>query len=281
VALLVVGVEGLEGAGDSHVQAAPADGRGVGEQGLADQLVGEGVAGRLVPGGRDQPGPLGLVEGVEQVAARVAGHPLDQVRLEHPAPDGGRDQRPPGGLGQPGQPLPDDHADTRGDVEVLDAQVAPEPALVVEEHPRLGQVQVALLGEERVALAVGVDAAHQGRRRPRSRRARTSRARPGRPRPPGAGRPAPARARRTGSGPARSLRRRRRAPTPPRTAASGRGTRAASRAPGPRTRTSRWPPDDRLVVAQHLVGHPVTVPGSELGWSTLDLQGPSFAEGPG
>ena len=154
----------LERGGDGEVEPAPADGRGVGQQGLADQLVGEGVAGRPALGWRDQPGPLGLVEGVEQVAAGLTGHPLDQVELEHPAPHGGREQRPLGGLGQPGQPLPDNHADTGGDLEVLDAEVAPEPALVVEEHARLGQVEVDLLGEERVALALGVDAVHEGGR---------------------------------------------------------------------------------------------------------------------
>jgi hypothetical protein len=145
---------------------APWDGRGVGQQGLADQLVGEGVAGRLVLGRHDQPRPLGLVEGVEHVAAGLAGHPLDQVELEHPAPHGGRDQRPLGGLGQPGQPLADDHADAGGHLQVLELQISAELALAVEEHPRLGQVEVDLLGEERVALALGVDAAHQGRRRP-------------------------------------------------------------------------------------------------------------------
>ena len=147
------------------MQPALADGRGVGQQGLADQLVGEGVAGRLAPGGRDQPRPFGLVEGVEQVPAGLAGHPLDQVQLEHPAAHGRRDQRPLGGRRQPGQPLPDDHADAGRDVQVLDAQVAAEPALAVEEHTRLRQVEVDLLGEERVALALGVDGAREGRRR--------------------------------------------------------------------------------------------------------------------
>jgi hypothetical protein len=165
VGLQVVGMDRLERGGDGDMQAAPADGRGVGEQGLADQLVREGVAGRPTLGGRDQSRPLGLVEGVEQVVPGLAGHPLDQVQLEHPAPHGGRDQRPLGGRRQPGQPLTDEHADAGRDVEVLEAQVAADPALVVEEHARLGQVEADLLGEERVALALGVDAAHQGRRR--------------------------------------------------------------------------------------------------------------------
>ena len=164
VGLQVVGVDRLERGGDGEVEPAPADGRGVGQQGLADQLMREGVAGRPALGGRDQPGPLGLVEGVEQVAAGLAGHPLDQVELEHPAPHGGREQRPPGGLGQPGQPLTDHHADTGGELEVLDAEVVAEPALVVEEHARLGQVEVDLLGEERVALALGVDPVDEGGR---------------------------------------------------------------------------------------------------------------------
>ena len=41
VGLQVIGVDRLQGVGDGGVQPAPAHGRGVGEQGLADQLVGK------------------------------------------------------------------------------------------------------------------------------------------------------------------------------------------------------------------------------------------------
>ena len=97
--------------GDGEVESAPAYGRGVGQQGLADQLVREGVAGRPAPGGGDGPDPFSRVDG-SAGRRRARRPPARPPPAEHPAP------RPPhapaGWPATAGQPIPDNHAGVEG-----------------------------------------------------------------------------------------------------------------------------------------------------------------------
>ena len=63
----VPGVDPFERVGDTAVQALPAHERHPAEKGLTDLLVGKDEARLPALLGHHQPGPLGLVQGVEQI----------------------------------------------------------------------------------------------------------------------------------------------------------------------------------------------------------------------
>ena len=162
-----VGVAAFQGVGHQQVEA-PATGLGQRrQQRLADQLVGEQEP-VLVGGAREwghEPGPFGLVEGAEEGVGGQFTEGLEELVGEGPPDDGGGGERPAPVVPQAFQAPAEHQAQALRDAKVVDVDHGEEPSALVEQAALLGEVLEDLLGEEGVALGLGVDRGHERRRR--------------------------------------------------------------------------------------------------------------------
>src|SRR4029434_5991918 len=82
-------------------------------------------------------------------------------RGEHPAGHRRGNQRLASVAGQPREPLADDEADAFRHRCFVDLEVRSYPPALIRQHTGLGEVQVQLFDEERLALRLAIDSADQ------------------------------------------------------------------------------------------------------------------------
>ena len=111
--------------------------------------------------GRDEPGSLRFVEGIDQrVRAAPATSPTSSEANTLPDTAAATSTSRVDAA-QMAQPLPQHQPDALGHRHLVQLQVSTHPALLVEQHAGLDEVQIDLLYEKRVALSLAVDHPHQ------------------------------------------------------------------------------------------------------------------------
>src|SRR4029453_10752146 len=132
----------------------------VSQQRLPDQLVSEDQIPITLDRG-NEPCLFGFLEGVDEGIRVHAGHLPDEIRGEHPAGPPPGNQRVAGLAGQPFEPPPNDEPDAFRHRCLVDLEVWSYPPALIRQHTGLGEVQVQLFDEERIALRLAIDSADQ------------------------------------------------------------------------------------------------------------------------
>ena len=160
VPLRVGAEQRLHRGGNPHVKAlAPGD-RQVGKERLADLLVHERIERIAPPFVRlNQGRAFRLLERVQQLILLEPSRGEQELETGAPTGDGGRGERPAGGVADPFESAFNDQTYGRWHIGVSDRDPVAPAAVLIEQEAELLQVQEHLFDEERVALSL---VEHQG-----------------------------------------------------------------------------------------------------------------------
>ena len=150
----------LHRGGNPHVKALAPGNRQVGKERLADLLVHERIE-RIAPSfvRFDQGRAFRLLERVQQLILLEPSRGEQELETGAPSGDGGRGERPAGGVADPFESALDDQTYGRWHIGVSDRDPVAPATVLIEQEAELLQVEEHLFDEERVALGL---VEHQG-----------------------------------------------------------------------------------------------------------------------
>ena len=151
----VPGVNPFEGVGDTTVQALPAHERHPAEKGLTDLLVSKDEAGLPALLGHQQPGPLGLVQGVEQIVLFLFGKRHQEFKGKGPTDAGGSGQDALRGFADAVDAAPENEPNRLRHLDLANLDLWKPFACRIRQAMFLGQMPVDLLDEEGDAFGLG------------------------------------------------------------------------------------------------------------------------------
>src|SRR6266851_10170785 len=127
-----------------------------GEHSLADEVMAESES--VLARGGQEVAACGLVDGIAQLMARELAECLEERDVEVSSDHRSGNQHPLGGFAQSLQPAPDDAAHGVGELEILFREAGLDASVPAKHRLRVGDIEVRVLDEKRVALGRGLDA---------------------------------------------------------------------------------------------------------------------------